>query len=1148
MATCLLHSQYKMFLNSDDLYDLDLPLLQTRAHGGTLTLWKDELDSFITVLPTFSSRITPIVLDCPGYQTTVHINIYLPTAGRDSDFIEALATLQATIDDANEKYPTALVYLKGDANAACPPRFNNKRDAIFQQFCEDNSFINLSLDGHKTYHHFTGFGISDSNIDVALSTSTSSDGIPSPSSESLLCILCSKEDHRTSNSHHDAIITGIHLNFMESLPKITESNDAPTIENTRHKIIWSEENLENYSDLITPVLIDLQETWLDSNSPSSMSILLQQTNNILTAAAKATQGVIYLNKEHLIKKVPIPPDLVLASKLHKQSHDNLKKVLSDSSSTAIIIDSAKTLFSQTRASLQKTKRNSDVSQESERAQNLGSILSSNPSALFQKIKSNKRKSVSINKLNVGDELFTDKDVGNGFFKSISALKTRNEEELLSCQTFQDFLSDHEHILEICKEGKEIPPLTLSQALDLLKSIKPGVTDIYSISALHYLNGGDLAVTHFQLLLNAVLKDVENYALSEINTVHAIILHKGHGKDKFSDRSYRTISSCPFIAKCADKYIGQLEESNWSSVQAETQFQGKGLSHEHCALLLTESINFTVFVSKLAIFCLYLDAKSAYDRALREILTRRMYLDGTCGKSLLFLDARLKNRVTYVEWDKEIMGPIKDQQGVEQGGPNSSEEYKIYNNEQLSTAQDSKFGINCGPLIVSSDGCADDSVLMSSDFHQLGHLLNLTNQYCHKYKVEMTPEKTKLQVFAPAGLTSFVDYFKSVNYLSINGVPLSFTDTTEHVGVVRSPVSGNIPHILKRITSHKKAVAAVLSAGLSRRHRGNPAASLKVEKLYGLPVLMSGIGSLFLLQSELDILSQHYKLTLEGLQRLYQKTPESFVFFLGGSLPFPALLHIRQLTLFAMICRIPDNILHKMAEYILTSLPDSTKSWFMQIKNLCFQYNLPHPLLLLTDPPEKQHFKKTVKLNVLDFWQAKLRTDVSLLPSLKYFKPEYMSLDKPHPLWSTCGSNSYELNKACIQAKYLSGRFRTEKLLSHFSKGNSMFCQLHPGTETIGDLLHHLVLCPSLASRRSLLYEYWDQISLTHPVCNDILHRMKTTEPEKQLQFLLDCSVIPEIISAAQLHGDSIYAILFKATRTFTYSIYRSRLKLLDQWI
>ena len=649
-------------------------------------------------------------------------------------------------------------------------------------------------------------------------------------------------------------------------------------------------------------------------------------------------------------------------------------------------------------------------------------------------------------------------------------------------------------------------------------------------------------------MNAVLHDVHNYALSEINTVHAIVLHKGHGKDKCSDRSYRTISSCPFVSKCADKYVGQLEEDNWSSVQAETQFQGKGLSHEHSALLLTESINYTVNVSKLPLFSLYLDARSAYDRALREILTRRMYLDGTSGHSLVYLDARLENRVTYVEWDRVLMGPINDQQGVEQGGTNSTEEYKIYNNEQLTAAQDSNFGITIGPISVSSDGQADDSVLLSSDLHQLGHLLYLTTQYCKKYKVEMTPEKTKLQVFAPSNLKPFIDYFKSVNYLSLNGVPLSFTDTTEHVGVVRSPLSGNIPHILKRITSHKKALAAVLSAGLSRRHRGNPAAALRVEKLYGLPVLLSGVGSLYLLQSEIQTLSQHYKKTLEGLQRLYQKTPEPVVFFLGGSLPLPALLHIRQLTLFAMICRKPENILHRIAKYILTCLPDSTKSWFIQIKSLCYQYSLPHPLILLADPPSKQVFSKLIRLNIQDFWQSKLRLDARQLPSLKFFKPQFMSLARPHHLWRTCGSNSYELNKATVQAKYLSGRFRTEKLLSHFATGNSQFCQLHPETETVGDLIHHLVLCPALATRRSLILEYWDNISYANPICYNILQQMKTTDPEIFLQFLLDCSVLPVVIEAAQQHGEEIYNILFKATRTFCYSLYRARLKLLDQWI
>jgi hypothetical protein len=223
---------------------------------------------------------------------------------------------------------------------------------------------------------------------------------------------------------------------------------------------------------------------------------------------------------------------------------------------------------------------------------------------------------------------------------------------------------------------------------------------------------------------------------------------------------------------------------------------------------------------------------------------------------------------------------------------------------------------------------------------------------------MTPEKTKLQVFAPPSLSSDVNYSKSINYLSINDVPLHFTDCTEHVGVMRSPDSGNVPHIFKRITSHKRALGAVISAGLSRNHRGNPAASLRTEKLYALPVLLSGLASLFLLESEVQTLSQHYKETLEALQKLHQKTPEAVVYFLAGSLPFKAFLHIRQLTHFSMICRLPNNILHKTAKYILTRLPDSTKSWFIQIKKLCYQYNLLHPLQLLASPPTKLDFKKS----------------------------------------------------------------------------------------------------------------------------------------------------------------------------------------------
>ena len=42
--------------------------------------------------------------------------------------------------------------------------------------------------------------------------------------------------------------------------------------------------------------------------------------------------------------------------------------------------------------------------------------------------------------------------------------------------------------------------------------------------------------------------------------------------------------------------------------------------------------------------------------------------------------------------------------------------------------------------------------------------------------------------------------------------------------------------------------AVLPAGLAKGDRGNPAANLRVQLLYGAPVLLSGLASLVLSRS------------------------------------------------------------------------------------------------------------------------------------------------------------------------------------------------------------------------------------------------------------------------------------------------------------
>ena len=176
-------------------------------------------------------------------------------------------------------------------------------------------------------------------------------------------------------------------------------------------------------------------------------------------------------------------------------------------------------------------------------------------------------------------------------------------------------------------------------------------------------------------------------------------------------------------------------------------------------------------------------------------------------------------------------------------------------------------------------------------------------------------------------------------------------------------------------------------------------------------------------------------------RLHSKTPRSVIYFLSGSLPGSALIHMRQLSLFGMISRLSDNILRHHALNIFQCHTYTKSSWFHQIRNWCLLYSLPHPFSILQSPPPKEVFKQLVKKKVISYWEVRLREESCLLSSLTYFRPDYMSLCKPHPLWRTAGSSPAKVTKATVQALLLSGRYRTEGLMKHWSSNKSGFCLL-----------------------------------------------------------------------------------------------------------
>ena len=72
------------------------------------------------------------------------------------------------------------------------------------------------------------------------------------------------------------------------------------------------------------------------------------------------------------------------------------------------------------------------------------------------------------------------------------------------------------------------------------------------------------------------------------------------------------------------YVKHLYGNLWLTQQALTQYQGVGSSHELASVLLREVIQYSQSVLMQPLYLLALDAQSAFDRCLRQILITELY--------------------------------------------------------------------------------------------------------------------------------------------------------------------------------------------------------------------------------------------------------------------------------------------------------------------------------------------------------------------------------------------------------------------------------------------------------------------------------------------------------------------------------------------
>ena len=161
----------------------------------------------------------------------------------------------------------------------------------------------------------------------------------------------------------------------------------------------------------------------------------------------------------------------------------------------------------------------------------------------------------------------------------------------------------------------------------------------------------------------------------------------------------------------------------------------------------------------------------------------------------------------------------------------------------------------------------------------------------------------------------------------------------------------------------------------------------------------------------------------------------------------------------------------------------------------------------------------------------------------------MSLSRPHKLWTTAGNNPFEVAKARVQLLFLSNQYPCAKVSRHWSAENPQGLCTYPLCHTkrlIESREHILLYYPAYKKvRQRMVTTCLESDNLSVKIL--LTKYLVSSNPELTMQFLVDCSVLSEVIQASQKSGPHIFSDLFYYTRTWCFVIHKQRMIRLCKW-
>ena len=678
----------------------------------------------------------------------------------------------------------------------------------------------------------------------------------------------------------------------------------------------------------------------------------------------------------------------------------------------------------------------------------------------------------------------------------------------------------------CLDSSTNPePVTDKEITDAVKSLNRGkAPDAFGVTAEHIYYGGRDVINSVKFLINSVLFNKEVPSDMKLGVLNPIFKNKGSSKDS---QNYRGITITPVLTKILETILKARIQPILMERQNPLQrgFTEKS-SPMHCALLVEEFYRNNKDLNKPT-YVAFMDVKSAFDVVVHENLMRKLYHNGVGGLNWLLINSLHQESLTSVKWQGQLSESYVNEQGVRQGGVLSTDLFKVYDNGLLDRVQYSGRGAKIGKIGIEAPACADDTTYLSNDAESLQFLINISKDSSDMDGYILQEIKSVV-----LKMDSIKNYPEGETW-KIGDKDMPVVEQTTHMGIPRSSSDQEMHAVETNIQKAQRTMYSLMGAGLHGENGLDPETAVSLLQTYVFPVLYYGMEIITPTGKALNRLEVQQKKILKQVLSLSTNVADPAVYIISGALPAEAMIHKRILSLFGNITRLTENAIeYKLAKRQLEIKTFKSHSWFIVVKKILIQYELPDPESLLDNVLEKYAWKKRFHTAINKYWTERIVSQSKLYSSLKHLSKTYV-IGKCHPAVRPYLHSDRDIYRIPVKNKVLTGTYILQTNRAKFNQNDvNPICQLcHKCKETPQ---HFIIDCEALAEDR-------------YPILNDfltVLRSLLDIYPQAAdyslLQLLIDSSCL--IDTDIRVQNDILTHIdsLNYHSRRLIYKIHASR--------